>query len=300
MPFAKAGVCARKRATVSRMLSTRHIRRRFERAANTFDRADFAHTATRDGLLQRIEPLLIDAKTVVDLGCATGAASRSLKRRFPKARLVGVDLARNMVQTARARRSWFSRSEFVQADARSLPFANESIDVVFSNQLLPWITNPDEVFVEVARVLRKGGVFAFATLGPDSLLEIDRAWREIDDGQHVSRFPDMHNLGDGLVSAGLRDPVLDVDRLTVSYSSTDALLADLSASGARNMLQDRAQSLTGKRKFQGMLAALERGMLDGKIAVELELVFAHCWGAGPKMDPANYRIDASRIPLRKK
>ena len=282
------------------MLSTRHIRRRFERAAHTFDNADFVHTATRNGLLQRIEPLLIDAHTVVDLGCATGAAARPLKKRFPKARLVGVDFAWDMVRTANTRKSWFTRSAFVQADARALPFANESVDVVFSNQLLPWIANPDEVFTEVARVLRKGGVFAFATLGPDSLLEISRAWREIDDGHHVSRFPDMHNLGDGLVNAGLRDPVLDVDRLTVSYESTDALLADLSAAGARNTLRDRTRTLTGKRKFQGMLAALECATVDGKIAVELELVFAHCWGAGPKMDPANYRIDANRIPLRNK
>ncbi|HNP62376.1 MAG TPA: methyltransferase domain-containing protein [Woeseiaceae bacterium] len=282
------------------MLSTHHIRRRFERAASTFDSADFVHAATRDGLLRRIEPLLIDAQTIVDLGCATGAAARPLRKRFPKARLVGVDLAHNMLRAANTRKSFFARSSFVQADARALPFANESIDVVFSNQLLPWIANPDEVFVEIARVLKKGGVFAFATLGPDSLLEISRAWREIDDGLHVSRFPDMHNLGDGLVNAGLRDPVLDVDRLTVSYSGTDALLADLGAAGARNMLQGRTRTLTGKGKFQGMLTALASAMVDGKIALELELVFGHCWGAGPKMDPANYRIDASRIPLRGK
>lgn len=282
------------------MLSTRHIRQRFERAAKSFDRADFVHATTRDGLLQRIEPLLIDAQTVIDLGCATGASARPLKKRFPKARLVGVDFARNMVRTADARQSWFSRSAFVQAEARALPFANESIDVVFSNQLLPWVANPDEVFVEIARVLRKGGVFAFATLGPDSLLEISRAWRDIDDGQHVSRFPDMHNLGDGLVNAGLRDPVLDVDRLTISYNSTDALLADLSAAGARNTLQDRARTLTGKGRFRGMLDSLDKAAVDGKITLELELVFGHCWGAGPKMDPANYRIDANRIPLRNK
>lgn len=282
------------------MLNTRHIRRRFERVASTFDDADFVHAATRDGLLQRIEPLLIDAQTVIDLGCASGGASRQLCKRFPKSRLIAVDIARNMLHEARAKKSWFAKTRFVQADARALPFADESVDVIFCNQLLPWIANPDPVLLEVGRVLRKGGVFAFATLGPDSLLEVSRAWDQVDDGLHVSRFPDMHNLGDGLVRAGLRDPVLDVDRLTVSYGSSDALLADLGAAGARNALQDRSHALTGKRKFRDMLSALETGSDDGKIAVELELVFGHCWGAGPKLDPANYRIDAGQIPLRRK
>ncbi len=282
------------------MLNARHIRRRFERVARTFDDADFVHAATRDGLLQRIEPLLIDAKTVVDLGCASGAASRQLHKRFPKSRLVAVDFAHSMLREARARKSWLAKTTYVQAEARKLPFADESIDVIFSNQLLPWIANPDSVFLEVARVLRKGGVFAFATLGPDSLLEISRAWSHVDDGLHVSRFPDMHNLGDGLVRAGLCDPVLDVDRLTVSYASSDALLADLGAAGARNALQDRSRALTGKQRFRNMLAALDAAASGGKIAVELELVFGHCWGAGPKMDPGNYRIDAGQIPLRKR
>lgn len=282
------------------MLNTHHIRRRFERVAATFDDADFAHAATRNGLLQRIEPLLVDAKTVVDLGSASGGASRQLHKRFPKARLIAVDLAYNMLREARAKKAWLANTTYVQADAQSLPFADESVDVIFSNQLLPWVANPDPVFLEIARVLRKGGVFAFATLGPDSLLAISRAWGEVDDGLHVSRFPDMHNLGDGLVRAGLRDPVLDVDRLTVNYGSSDALLTDLSAAGARNALRDRRHALTGKQRFQDMRAALEAAASDGKIAVELELVFGHCWGAGPKMDPANYRIDAGQIPLRRK
>lgn len=280
------------------MLNTKHIRRRFDRVSGTFDEADFVHSATREGLLARLDPLLVEADTIVDLGSATGAAHKQLHKRFPKARLVAVDIALDMVRQARRRKAWLAKTTFVQADACALPFADESVDVIFSNQMLPWVADLDALFSEVARVLRKGGVFAFASLGPDSLLEIRRAWREVDDGAHVSLFPDMHNLGDGLVNAGLRDPVLDVDRLAVSYSDSDSLLADLSAAGARNALAERYPALTGKARFQGMLAALDALAIDGKITLDLELVYGHCWGAGPKMDPANYRIDANRIPIR--
>ena len=281
------------------MLNVDHIRRRFERNASDFDRADFVHAATRDGLLARIDPLLVDAKTVVDLGSATGAASKRLCKRFPKARVVCVDIAHGMLQQARNRKSWLQKTSFAQADASALPFANESIDVIFSNQLLPWVSNPDSLFAEVARVLRKGGVFAFATLGPDSLLELSRAWRQVDDGEHVSRFPDMHDLGDGLVNAGLSDPVLDVDRLSVTYPDAETLFRDLTAAAARNTLQQRRNSLTGKQRFSAMTEALTGNVDGSRILLDLELVFGHCWGAGPKLDPANYRIDATQIPIRR-
>lgn len=280
------------------MLNARHVRCRFERAADSFDGADFVHAATRDGLLARLEPLLVEAKIVVDLGSATGAANQRLNNRFPKARVICVDIAYSMLQKARDRKSWLSKTSFVQANAGALPFSNESVDVVFCNLLLPWTDEPGTVFSEVARVLRKGGVFAFATLGPDSLQELGRAWRQVDDDAHVNRFIDMHDLGDGLVNAGLRDPVLDVDRFSISYKNADALFADLTAVGARNALRERCRSLTGKRRFSAMVAALEQGTGDKGIVLDLELVFGHCWGAGPKMDPSNYRIDATQIRVR--
>ena len=281
------------------MFNSKHIRRRFERAADSFDSADFVHAATRDGLLLRIEPLIVEASTVIDLGAATGAATRDLSKRFRPARVISVDIAHNMLQKARAKKAWLSKSSFAQATAKALPFPNESIDVVFSNMMLPWVDDLLPVFTEVARVLQKGGVFAFATLGPDSLQEVNRAWRLVDGGAHVNRFPDMHNLGDALVSAGLRDPVLDVDRLSVSYTSCGKLFRDLTAAGGRNALQQRASTLTGKHRFAAMVTALENAAIDGNIELDLELVYGHCWGAGPKMDPSNYRIDATEIKIRR-
>lgn len=276
------------------------IRRRFERAAASFDSADFVHAVTRDGLLSRLEPLLIDARMVVDLGSATGSAQRALSKRFRRAHIVSVDLAQQMLLRGREKKSWFSKCSFVQANATALPLADQSVDVVFANLLLPWIDVPGAVFNEVARVLRKGGVFAFATLGPDSLQELRRAWQRVDDAAHVNRFPDMHDLGDALVGAGLRDPVLDVDRLSVEYDNSARLFADLTASGGRNALRQRHHALTGKRRYAAMVSSLQKPTTDGKLKLDLELVFGHCWGVGPKMDGSNYRIDATQITVRRR
>lgn len=284
-------------------LNLKDVRRRFDSAAASFDSADFVHSVTRDGLFARLEPLVFDADSVLDLGSATGSAEQQLRKRFGRAHIVSLDVSHEMLCQGIRNRPWlsralYSRSSPVQADAASLPFIDQSIDFVFSNLLLPCVDRPDVVFAEVARVLRKDGVFAFATLGPDSLLEIRRAWNSVDEHAHVNHFLDMHDIGDSLVRSGLRDPILDVDRLSVNYTSSGKLFADLTNVGARNALRRRNRSLVGKRRFKKMVDALagERG--HGEISLELELVYGHCWGGGAS-DTTSYRIDASRIPMRR-
>ncbi len=279
-------------------LNVRDVRRRFDRAADSFDEADFVHRVARDSLFARLEPMTIDARTVLDLGSATGTGSHLLARRFRRARIIAVDISRNMLLRCHAKKSWFSRLSVVQANACALPFADHSIDVVTSSLLLPWIDTPVAMFDEVSRVLREDGLFAFATLGPDSLLELRRAWAAVDGRAHVNRFFDMHDIGDALVRAGLRDPVLDVDRLAVSYESTDSLFRDLTAMGARNCLASRNPALVGKRRFQIMTDALLAPGDSNLIALELELVYGHCWGRGAAAPAGDFHIDAGNIPLR--
>ena len=282
------------------MLRLQDIQRRFDRAAPGFDDADFVHKVTRDGLLARLEPLLLEASAILDLGAATGATGRQLRKRFRRAHIVALDVSHAMLAAGSRRKSWFARSSFVQADATHLPFADAAFDLVIANQLMPWTPEPQPLFEEVARVLRKGGVFAFATLGPDSLRELASAWASVDSGAHVNRFADMHDIGDGLVRAGLIDPVLDVDRLGISYEDPGRLFADLSRAGARNALTDRARGLAGPRRFKAMTEALMANSVRGRLVLDLELVYGHCWGSGVGRDPAGFRIDAARIPLRKR
>ena len=274
------------------------VRRRFDVAAATFDTADFVHTHTRDGLLARISPMNVDAATVLDLGSATGSATRALRKRFRGARIVSVDLSAAMLQEARRKHGWLSRPAAVQADARALPFADSSVDVVFSNMLLPWLGDPAVAFSEINRVLVENGLFAFATLGPDSLLALRRAWQSVDDGAHVNSFADMHNVGDALVRSGLRDPVLDIDRLAVSYEKPGALFRDLTASGARNCLAGRQRGLMGRHRFAAMTAAIFAG--GNPASLEFELVYGHCWGGATRTADGTIGIDAGGIPVRRR
>jgi len=263
-------------------MSVRDAQRYADEASASFDSVDFVHAMTRDGLLSRLQPVVVEAKIVVDLGTATGSACRLLARRFRRAHVIGVDLSLSMLARARKKRGWFERHSYVQADAEQLPFPDHSVDVVFANLLLPWVGNPQILFGEVARVLRKDGVFAFSTLGPDSLLELRQAWQELGAEEETGCFLDMHDLGDAAVRSGLRDPVLDVDRTAISYESIDSLSRDLQALGAPATL----------------LAALGKGWRAGPQRFDLELVFGHCWGSGRFSGGGEYRLDPAQIQRR--
>ena len=279
----------------------RDVRRRFDIAAKSFDHADFVHEVARNALLERLRPMLVDARAVIDLGSATGSSTDLLSRLFRRALIIPVDLSLAMLAAAQRKQGWFSRRTGVQADANLLPFADGSIDVVFSSLMLPWIDEPQRVFSEVARVIRKGGLFSFATLGPDSLRQLRNAWDRLDPGgRHVRRFADMHDIGDGLVRAGLADPVLDVDRLTVNYTSPTRLFRDLTMTGARNSLSSREKSLFGKHRFDALCEALAGSAANGAIGIELELVYGHCWGSGAPASKDEVRVNAEQIPVRRR
>lgn len=197
------------------------------------------------------------------------------------------------------KRTWFSRLSVLQANAMALPLKTGSVDLVFSNLLLPWIDEPGVMLAEVARVLRKDGLFVFSAVGPDTLSEIREAWAGADEGPHVNDFADMHEVGDGLVRAGLRDPVLDIDFLNVSYTDTASLFEDLSLVGGRNSLCGRRRTLTGKDRFRSMQRELEGRFKDGLLELRLEIVYGHAWGGGPRQPAGEYRIDPARIGRRR-
>ncbi len=277
---------------------TNDVRRRFDRAAEKFEEFDFVHAVTRNGLLARLEPMVVQAKTVVDLGCATGSACKPLAKRFRRAHIIALDLSASMLQQVRRKQSWLAKYSLLHANANAIPLIDQSVDVVFANQLLPWVDDSTMVFTEVARVLRENGLFLFSSLGPDSLSELRQAWQSVDAGVHVNRFPDMHDLGDAAVHAGLTDPVLDVDRLSVTYQDANALFRDLTGCGARNCLAKRNGTLVGKARFDTMTATLERHRKDGTIELDLELIYGHCWGAGPRVRDGEIRIDPGQIGRR--
>jgi len=279
-------------------LVLRDVRRRFDRAAARFDAADFVHRLAFDELMQRLSPVTLQPQRILDLGCGTGSGSAPLARRFRGSQVIGMDASFAMLQCNARKKTLFAKRLALQGDAARIPLQDGSVDLVVANMLLPWIDDLPGCLAEIARVTRKDGVFAFATLGPDSLSELRKAWRSVDEQWHVNAYPDMHDIGDALLQAGLRDPVLDVDYLTVTYRDTAALYRDLTSAGARNCLSGRRKTLTGKQRFRAMERLLATQENDGVLSLRLELVYGHAWGSGARVSGHEFHVDPTRISRR--
>ncbi len=157
-------------------------------------------------------------------------------------------------------------------DLSGLPSA---FDQVLINLQLAW-WDPVFSFHFVARLLRPGGRFHFASFGPDTLWQLDEAWRTVDAMPHVHPFVDMHHLGDAMLAAGFQDPIVDVDRMDVEYEDVDLLMADLRQEGFHNVSPERRKGLTGRHCLQNLQAGLE-----GKpLTATFELIYGYAqWPA---------------------
>lgn len=280
------------------LLDRRQLRLAFERAAPSYDAAAVLQREIADRLLARLDLVRIAPRAILDVGCGTGYCTRALRRRYRRARLTGLDIAPAMLARARRRARWFGRSRWVGGDIESLPFAAGSFDLVLSSLALQWC-DPERAFHELRRVLRPGGLLLFTSFGPDTLRELRAAWQAVDQVPHVHGFIDMHDLGDALVRARFADPVMDCERLVMSYPDVRALLAELKHLGAHNVARGRRAVLTGKQRFARFQAAYQAAARDGRIPASFEVVYGHAWGPAAGADrESRQRADGTiGVPL---
>ncbi len=261
-----------------RPFETRLVRTSFERAASRYDQVASLQLEVADRLLERLDFIHVQPRTLADLGAGTGYCARQLSRRYRGARVYALDIALAMLQRARRKAPrLFARTTYVCGDLQRLPFAGGTLDLCLSNLTLQWCPELAGTFRDLARVLSPGGLLLFSTFGPDTLKELRESWAQVDRHTHVNPFPDMHEIGDTMAAAGLKDVVMDVDRITVEYPDVYALMRELKAMGAHNVNRDRPHGLTGKGRIARLLAAYEDYRRDGRLPVTYEVVYGHAW-----------------------
>jgi len=254
----------------------------FERAAATYDEAAVLQRQTGENMLERLELIKLQPEVILDIGCGTGLATAALGKRYKKAQIIALDFAPAMLKRAYRRGSWLRKPTCVCGDAEQLPIADASVDLIFSNATIQWCNDLDQTFAGFLRVLKPGGLIMFTTFGADTLKELRQAWAKADGYNHVSPFPDLHDVGDILMRAGFADPVVDVDRLTLTYPDVRSLMQDLKQIGAHNVTNDRQRGLTGKGRMQAMIAAYETFRRDGALPASYEVVHGHAWAPVPQ------------------
>ncbi len=265
------------------------VRASFDRAAKTYDAAAVLQKMVREEMLSRLDLVKIKPQAILDAGCGTGHGSFELQKRFSSAQVISLDIALGMLQQTKLQRPLmnkiFSRQHLLCADIESLPLADNSVGMVWSNLALQWCNDLDAAFSGLARVLQPEGLIMFSTFGPDTLKEL-RAASNYSDGKqghtHVSRFIDMHDIGDALIRAGFSAPALDVEHYTLTYDDVKSVMTDLKSIGAHNATQGRARGLQGKGFLRSLTQNYEQFRSEGKLPATFEVVYGHAWKAEVK------------------
>lgn len=279
-------------------LDKRLARRSFEQAAATYDAAAVLQNEICRRMLARLEYIKVDPALVLDAGSGTGNAIPGLLARYPRTRIVAVDLALAMARRSAGRLPWWkqlldgraARVTAVCGDMERLPLATGSAGLVWSNLALQWMTEPQRAFAEMHRVLAPGGLLLFSSFGPDTLKELRAAFQGVDRHTHVHRFIDMHDVGDMLIAGGFADPVMDMEAVTLTYTGVRELMRDLKAIGARNMAHGRRAGMSGRALLDGVAKNYETFRREGRLPATFEVIYGHAWKPQPRVSPTGHPV----------
>lgn len=258
---------------MNELFNTQSVIKQFNQAADSYDQAAVLQRNTADQLLERLQLIKLVPKTIVDLGAGTGYLTSLLRGQYPSAHIVALDPAQQSLAKITA-----ADIKTVVARAESIPLADNSVDLVVSNMMLHWSEDIPAIFAEIKRILSPDGLMLFSTLGPDTLYELRASWAQVDEYNHVHHFYDMHDLGDALLGAGFKDPVMDMNKLTIQYQQLPDLFKDFKQLGVRNRAEPLKRGLTTRGQWQKMLDGYERFKQDSRYPATYECIFGHAWG----------------------
>ena len=261
------------------MVNKRQIRNSFDKATLTYDGSAVLQREVGRRVIERLDLFKINPAIILDIGSGTGYAKTILSDKFPRKNLIEMDISYEMLAHSRRiskKKIWpFSRSvNQICGDLDTLPIKKRSIDFVWANFVLDWVDSIPNVFSSIRDVLCPGGLFVFATMGQDTLMELRACSNEARCNGLVNDFPDMHDLGDSLLRAGFVGPVVDVEMFSLTYHSLKELVKELKNCGSSR----KADGCVSTETWDNIEKKYEKFRNGaGKLPATFEVVYGHAW-----------------------
>lgn len=256
-------------------LEPRAVRERFDSLAGRYDQHAALEQEVSRRLLERCEFSRLRPTRILDLGCGTGAAAAALKRRYRQAQVIGVDASSAMLAGLRRRSSLLRPLRGVCGDVAALPFPRGSADLLFANLVNFWSPQPAALFDEYRRVLRPDGMLLFTTLGPGTFWQLREAWASVDREVTLPAFADILEIGDALMAAGFREPVMDMEVITLQYPRFEAMAEELEATAVSLLIPGWERWRAQPDRLEAAYSPLLTG---GRYPLSYEIVYGTAFG----------------------
>lgn len=253
--------------------------------AQEYDKAAILEQEVGRRLLERLDFIKINPSVLLDLGGGTGTCTHALQAKYPEAIVLNLDISENMLKHA-------NTPAPLCADVMSIPLKNHSVDLMFSNCVFQQCQYLNELFSEIARVLKPEGLLLFTTFGPDTLKELRASLQNSPDTPVA--LLDMHDIGDMLIQHHFFDPVMDAENIEIHYATLEDLITDLQITGSHQTIMPLNFPLT--QTIEKDYAIYRRAM--GELPATFEIVYGLAWNSSHSI-MTNCNADASKtIPIK--
>ncbi|MRI31716.1 malonyl-[acyl-carrier protein] O-methyltransferase BioC [Endozoicomonas sp. OPT23] len=257
----------RDREALFKTVDKQRVAANFSRAAETYDSAAALQKRVAARAMLGV-PAGFQPERVLDLGSGTGSQTSILKTTFSDAHVTGVDLAMGMLKHASSQEldaSW------CRGDIESLPFKNDSFDLVFSSLAIQWC-ELETVLSEVRRILKPGGLFVFSSLAKGTMVELNQAWQQVDSHVHINGFDPFSLQQQKVSNSALQQRSLMLQQETLYYPSVLTLLRELKALGV-NTVHSAQQGLTTRARIQKLEQAYESSRTEVGLPLSYQVIY---------------------------
>lgn len=241
----------------------------------------------------RLQWIRLQPKSWLDWAPVSGGLQThaKLRARYPQAhcRVVETSDTREVLARQALQAPWWKRWLKSEVLTFGAPLA-DSADMVWANMALHTSDDPQALLQKWHCSLAVDGFLMFSCLGPDTLRELSQVYQSLGWPPATHAFTDMHDWGDMLVQAGFAEPVMDMERMTLTYANSQALLAECRMMG-RNLHADRFAGLRGKQwlsQLKTALLTLAKPDQDGRLTLTVEVIYGHALKPFPRLKLQNH------------
>ncbi len=253
------------------------LSQRLRRAAPQATDHDFLLHRVAEDFAERLLVVQRSFPSAVNLGAYHGVVSRALAGVETVGNIIDFEPEPSLLAACPGNK--------VAGEMEALPFAGGTLDLVVSGLALQFVNDLPGVLIQICRALKPDGLFLGAMLGGETLHELRTAWAMAEDevlggmSPRIAPFADLKDVGGLLQRAGFALPVVDADVVRVRYGSALALMREIKAMGASNMLVERHRKPVTRTLLARAAQIYEERFADndGRISATFEILNITAW-----------------------